>query len=167
MNVPCWRSDGFEADDIIGTLAQRAEQAAIETFMVTPDKDFGQLVTEHTKIYKPGRQGADTEILGVPEVCERWGIERTRAGDRHARAHGRRRDNIPGVTGCRQKTATKLIQQFGNVGNADAHADQLKGKLKEKSKEPAEDAHPLQEARHHHLRCARAAKLADLACSRR
>jgi DNA polymerase I len=140
MNVPILVRDGYEADDIIGILAKRAEKEGIETFMVTPDKDFGQLVSEHVKIYKPGRQGADTEILGVKEVCERWGIERPEQVIDILALMGDAVDNIPGVKGFGEKTATALIQQFGSVENLLANTDQLKGKQKEKLETSKDDA---------------------------
>ncbi len=140
MNVPILVRDGYEADDIIGILAKRAEKEGIETFMVTPDKDFGQLVSEHVKIYKPGRQGADTEILGVKEVCERWGIERPEQVIDILALMGDAVDNIPGVKGFGEKTATALIQQFGSVENLLTNTDQLKGKQKEKLEASKDDA---------------------------
>ncbi len=140
MNVPILVRDGYEADDIIGILAKRAEKEGIETFMVTPDKDFGQLVSEHVKIYKPGRQGADTEILGVKEVCERWGIERPEQVIDILALMGDAVDNIPGVKGFGEKTATALIQQYGSVENLLANTDQLKGKQKEKLEASKDDA---------------------------
>lgn len=140
MNVPILVRDGYEADDIIGIMAKRAEKEGIETFMVTPDKDFGQLVSEHVKIYKPGRQGSDVEILGVKEVCERWGIERPEQVIDILALMGDAVDNIPGVKGFGEKTATALIQQFGTVENLIANTDQLKGKQKEKLEASREDA---------------------------
>jgi DNA polymerase-1 len=140
MNVPILVRDGYEADDIIGILAKRAEKEGIETFMVTPDKDFGQLVSEHVKIYKPGRQGADTEILGVKEICERWGIERPEQVIDILALMGDAVDNIPGVKGFGEKTATALIQQFGSVENLLTNTDQLKGKQKEKLEASKDDA---------------------------
>jgi DNA polymerase-1 len=140
MNVPILVRDGYEADDIIGIMAKRAEKEGIETFMVTPDKDFGQLVSEHVKIYKPGRSGADVEILGVKEVCERWGIERPEQVIDILALMGDAVDNIPGVKGFGEKTATALIQQFGSVENLLANIDQLKGKQKEKLEASKEDA---------------------------
>ncbi|MDH4453954.1 MAG: DNA polymerase I [Verrucomicrobiota bacterium] len=140
MNVPILVRDGYEADDIIGILAKRAEKEGIETFMVTPDKDFGQLVSEHVKIYKPGRQGADTEILGVKEICERWGIERPEQVIDILALMGDAVDNIPGVKGFGEKTATALIQQFGSVENLLTNTDQLKGKQKEKLEACKDDA---------------------------
>lgn len=140
MNVPLLVRDGYEADDIIGIMAARADKAGLETFMVTPDKDFGQLVTEHVKIYKPGRQGSDVEILGVKEVCERWGIERPAQVIDILGLMGDAVDNIPGVKGFGEKTATTLIQQFGSVENLLANLDQLKGKQKEKLEASRDDA---------------------------
>ena len=140
MNVPMLEKDGLEADDIIGILATQADQRGLETFMVTPDKDFGQLVTEHVKIYKPGRAGADTEILGVKEICERWGIERPAQVIDILALMGDAVDNIPGVKGFGEKTATALIQQFGSVENLLANVDQLKGKQKEKLEASRDDA---------------------------
>ncbi len=140
MNIPILVRDGYEADDIIGIMAKRAEKEGIETFMVTPDKDFGQLVSEHVKIYKPGRQGSDVEILGVKEVCERWGIERPEQVIDILALMGDAVDNIPGVKGFGEKTATALIQQFGSVENLLANTAQLKGKQKEKLEASREDA---------------------------
>ncbi len=140
MNVPILVRDGYEADDIIGIMAKRAEKEGIETFMVTPDKDFGQLVSEHVKIYKPGRSGADVEILGVKEICERWGIERPEQVIDILGLMGDAVDNIPGVKGFGEKTATALIQQFGSIENLLANIDQLKGKQKEKLEASREDA---------------------------
>ncbi len=140
MNVPILVRDGYEADDIIGIMAKRAEKEGIETFMVTPDKDFGQLVSDHVKIYKPGRSGADVEILGVKEICERWGIERPEQVIDILALMGDAVDNIPGVKGFGEKTATALIQQFGSVENLIANTAQLKGKQKEKLEASTADA---------------------------
>ncbi len=140
MNVPILVHDGYEADDIIGIMAKRAEKEGIETFMVTPDKDFGQLVSEHVKIYKPGRSGGEVEILGVKEVCERWGIERPEQVIDILALMGDAVDNIPGVKGFGEKTATALIQQFGSVENLIANTAQLKGKQKEKLETSKKDA---------------------------
>lgn len=140
MRIPLITQDGLEADDIIGILAKRAEKEGCETFMVTPDKDFGQLVSDLVKIYKPGRQGADVEILGVKEVCERWGIERPEQVIDILALMGDAVDNIPGIPGFGEKTATSLIQQFGSVENLIASAAQLKGKQKEKVEQHAQQA---------------------------
>ncbi len=140
MHIPLITKDGLEADDIIGILAKRAEKDGFETFMVTPDKDFGQLVSDRIKIYKPGRQGSDVEILGVKEVCERWGIERPEQVIDILALMGDAVDNIPGIPGFGEKTATSLIQQFGSVENLLASAAQLKGKQKEKVEQHADKA---------------------------
>ena len=132
FNIPVVELDGFEADDIIGTFSVKAEQAGFETFMMTPDKDYGQLVTEHVHIYKPARLGNGAEVLGVKEVCEKYGIERPSQVIDILGLMGDAVDNIPGVPGVGEKTATQLVQQFGTVENLLANTDQLKGKLKEK-----------------------------------
>lgn len=140
MQIPLLTRDGYEADDIIGILAKRSEGQGMETFMVTPDKDFGQLVSDTVKIYKPGRQGADVEILGVKEVCERWGIERPEQVVDILAIMGDAVDNIPGIPGFGEKTATSLIQQYGSVENLIANASKLKGKQKEKVEQNVEKA---------------------------
>jgi DNA polymerase-1 len=137
MRIPVLIKDGWEADDIIGTLAKRAETEGFDTWMVTPDKDFGQLVSEHIRIYKPGRQGNEHEILGVPEVLARWGVERIDQVIDVQGLMGDAVDNVPGIPGVGEVTATKLIQQFGSIENAIARADEIKGKLQEKVKQNA------------------------------
>ena len=132
MNVPVLVMDGYEADDIIGTLAHQAEQSGIETFMVTPDKDFAQLVSDHVKMYKPGRSGGEVEILGPAEVCAKWGIDRPSQVIDILALMGDAVDNIPGIPGIGEKTASKLIQQFGSVEELLVNTDKLKGKQKEK-----------------------------------
>ena len=133
MNIPVITLDGYEADDIIGTLARRAEAAGdTETFMVTPDKDFGQLVGPHTFIYKPGNAGAPPEILGVSEVCARWEVERPEQVIDILGLMGDSVDNIPGIPGVGEKTAKALIKQFGSVETLLARTGELKGKQKEK-----------------------------------
>ncbi|PAW77001.1 MAG: DNA polymerase I [Verrucomicrobia bacterium Tous-C9LFEB] len=131
MNIPVITKDGYEADDIIGTLAKRAEPEGFDTFMVTPDKDFGQLVSPHIFIYKPGRMGDAAEILGVPEILAKWGIERIDQVIDILGLWGDASDNIPGVRGIGEKTAQKLIAQFGSMENLLANTAQLKGKQKE------------------------------------
>ncbi len=131
MRIPLLERDGYEADDIIGILAGRADRVGLETFMVTPDKDFGQLVTEHVKIFKPGRQGADVEILGVEEIKQRWGIEHPSQVIDILALMGDAVDNIPGIKGIGEKTATTLIQKYGSVENLLANSAELKGKQKE------------------------------------
>lgn len=140
MRIPVLLQDGLEADDIIGILAKKAASQGMETFMVTPDKDFGQLVNEHVKIYKPGRQGSDVEIMGPAEVCAKWAIERPEQVIDILALMGDAVDNIPGIPGIGEKTAAKLIQEFGSVENLLASTDKLKGKQKEKVVEHADKA---------------------------
>ncbi len=140
FNIPRLELDGFEADDIIGTLVKRAEQENFWSFMVTSDKDFGQLVSDKTFIYKPGRAGDDVEILGVPEVLARWNIQSpTQVVDVLA-LMGDASDNIPGVPGIGEKTAMKLITEFGSVENLLVRTGELKGKLKENLENHRADA---------------------------
>ncbi len=131
FNIPVITCDGFEADDIIGTLVRRAEREDFESYMVTPDKDFGQLVSARTFIYKPSRMGEGVDVLGLPEVLLKWGV--TRAGQviDVLALWGDVSDNIPGVPGIGEKTAGKLIAQYDSVENLLAHTGELKGKLKE------------------------------------
>ncbi|QJW89568.1 DNA polymerase I [Spirosoma taeanense] len=131
MHIPILIMDGYEADDIIGTIAKKASLADFEVFMMTPDKDYGQLVEEHVHIYKPAFMGKPAEKQGVKEVCERWGIERIEQVTDMLGLVGDSVDNIPGIPGIGEKTAQKLIADFGSVENLIANADQLKGKLKE------------------------------------
>ncbi len=141
MNIPVLTLDGYEADDLIGTLAKRAESAGdTETFMVTPDKDFGQLVGERTFIYKPGTGGAAPEVLGVPEVCARWEIERPGQVIEILGLMGDSVDNIPGIPGVGEKTAKTLIRQFGSIEVLLEHTGELKGKQKEKVETHADQA---------------------------
>lgn len=141
MNIPMLEKDGFEADDIIGTLARRAEREGYdEIFMVTPDKDYGQLVDEHTRMYKPGRKGGDVRILGVEEIREEWEVERPEQVIDVLGLMGDSSDNIPGVPGVGPKTAKKLIRQFGSVEDLLARVDEVKGKLQEKVREHADQA---------------------------
>jgi DNA polymerase-1 len=131
FNFPVLELDGYEADDIIGTLAREAEAAGYTTYMVTPDKDFGQLVTGRTLIYKPGRRGDDHETLGIPEVLAKWGIVRTDQVRDILGLWGDTSDNIPGIPGIGEKTAQKLIAQYDSLENLLDHAEEQKGKLKE------------------------------------
>lgn len=140
LRIPILVRDGYEADDIIGIIAKKAEAKGIETFMVTPDKDFGQLVSDHIKIYKPGRQGSEVEIMGPAEVCAKWGIERPEQVIDILALMGDAVDNIPGIPGIGEKTAAKLIQEFGSVENLLASTAKLKGKQKEKVEQNAEQA---------------------------
>jgi DNA polymerase I len=131
FNIPVLTCDGFEADDIIGTLVRRAEPEGFESWMVTPDKDFGQLVTEKTFIYKPSRMGEGVEVLGLPEVLQKWGVQRPGQVIDVLALWGDASDNIPGVPGIGEKTAAKLIAQYETVENLLARTGELKGKLKE------------------------------------
>jgi len=130
--IPVLEVAGFEADDVIGTLAAQAEAAGIDTYMMTPDKDYGQLVTSHVRMFKPRNMGPGFEILGVDEVCAKWGIERPEQVVDILGLMGDASDNIPGCPGVGEKTASSLIQQFGSIENLLANTEQLKGKLKER-----------------------------------
>lgn len=131
MNVPVVVIPNYEADDVIGTLAKQAEKEGFDTYMVTPDKDFGQLVSEHIFLYKPGRAGNEVEIWGEKEVCERWGIKRVDQVIDMLGLMGDAVDNIPGLPGIGEKTAAKLLAAYDNIENLIVHADQLKGKQQE------------------------------------
>ncbi|CAN5654845.1 hypothetical protein BH09BAC4_BH09BAC4_24150 [soil metagenome] len=131
MHIPILILDGYEADDIIGTIAKKASLADFEVYMMTPDKDYGQLVEEHIHIYKPAFMGKPAEKLGVNEVLERWQIEHIDQVTDMLGLMGDSVDNIPGIPGIGEKTAQKLIADFGSVENLIARADELKGKLKE------------------------------------
>lgn len=131
FNIPVITVPGFEADDIIGTLAKKAEIQGYKVYMMTPDKDFGQLVSENIFIYKPARQGGDFEIMGVPEVLQKWEITDVKQVIDILGLMGDAVDNIPGVPGVGEKTAKKLVQEFGSVENLLANTDKLKGKQKE------------------------------------
>ncbi len=132
FNIPMMEYDGFEADDVIGTLSKQAEKLGYEVFMVTPDKDYGQLVSDKVKIYKPGYQGGDVEIMGAEQVCEKWGIQNVDQVRDILGLMGDAVDNIPGIAGVGQKTAAKLITEYGSVENILAAADGIKGSLGEK-----------------------------------
>lgn len=131
FNIPILEADGFEADDIIGTLAKRAEKEGFEVFMMTPDKDFGQLVSENIKIYKPARGGNPAEVLGVREVCEKFEIDHPLQVIDILGLMGDAVDNIPGIPSIGEKTAKKLIKEYGSVENLIAHSSELKGKMQE------------------------------------
>ncbi|MDA7669289.1 DNA polymerase I, partial [Akkermansiaceae bacterium] len=132
FKIPVLVIDGFEADDIIGTVARRAEEAGgIETFMVTPDKDFAQLVAPHTAMWKPGRQGSDHEVLTYEKILKNWGISDPKQVIDILGLWGDASDNIPGVPGIGEKTAKKLVSQFGSVEGLLRNTDKLKGKQKE------------------------------------
>ena len=134
FNLPVVECDGYEADDIIGALAQQAEKEGYKVFMVTPDKDFGQLVTENIKIYKPGYQGGKVEIMGEKEVCEKWDIKNVKQVIDILGLMGDASDNIPGIAGIGEKTAAKLLAQYETLENVLADAGNIKGALGEKIK---------------------------------
>ena len=131
FHIPMLEIDGYEADDLIGTIAKRADAEKIETYMVTPDKDFAQLLSKHVFMWKPGRKGTDHEIIGVPELPGIWGVSQPHEIIDLLGLMGDSVDNIPGVPGIGPKTAQKLIAQFGSVENLLANTSQLKGKQKE------------------------------------
>lgn len=131
FHIPVITKDGFEADDIIGTLAKEAEKAGFTVYCMTPDKDFGQLVSENIFIYKPARMGNDMEILGVPEILAKWEIENVEQVIDILGLWGDAVDNIPGIPGIGEKTAKLLIKQYGSMENIIANSHQLKGKQRE------------------------------------
>jgi DNA polymerase-1 len=133
MDIPLLILDGYEADDVIGTIAKKAVRANpdIEVFMMTPDKDYGQLVEERIKMYKPAFMGKGVEVLGPKEVCQRWNIANVDQVIDMLGLMGDAVDNIPGIPGVGEKTAQKLIEQFGSLENLLDNTDQLKGKLQE------------------------------------
>jgi DNA polymerase-1 len=131
FNIPVITSDGYEADDIIGTLAKKAEAKGYQVYCMTPDKDFAQLVSENIRIYKPARMGNDMEILGVKEVLEKWEVDRVEQVIDILGLWGDAVDNIPGIPGVGEKTAKLLIKQYGSVEEIIAHSHELKGKLRE------------------------------------
>lgn len=133
MDIPLLIMDGYEADDIIGTIAKKAVKANpdIVVYMMTPDKDYGQLVEERIKMYKPAFMGKGVEILGPEEVCARWNIQHVDQVIDMLGLMGDAVDNIPGIPGVGEKTAQKLIEQFGSLENLLENTDQLKGKLQE------------------------------------
>lgn len=131
FNIPLLECDGCEADDIIGTLVKAAEKQDFTSYMVTPDKDFGQLVSDKTFVYKPSRMGDGIEIMGVKEVLARWGIQKTEQVVDILGLMGDSSDNIPGVPSIGEKTASKLVGQYGSIENLLAHTSELKGKMKD------------------------------------
>lgn len=131
FHIPVLELDGFEADDIIGTLVKRAEIDDFQSFMVTPDKDFAQLISESTCMWKPGRKGSDHEVIDLPTMLKNWEIERPEQVIDILGLWGDAADNIPGIPGIGDKTAKKLIAQFGSIENLIANSAQLKGKQRE------------------------------------
>ena len=132
FNIPVLELAGYEADDIIGTFAKKASKEGFEVFMMTPDKDYGQLVEEHVYLYKPAFMGNGVDIMGIPEVLAKWDIERIDQVVDMLGLQGDSVDNIPGIPGVGPKTAAKLLKQYGTVEEIVAHAHEVKGKLGEK-----------------------------------
>ena len=138
FNIPVVTKEGYEADDVIGTLAKQAEKEGFEVFMVTPDKDYAQLVSDKVFMYKPARMGNGVEILGEKEVLEKWQIKRVDQVIDVLGLQGDAVDNIPGIPGIGAKTAVKLLAKFDSMEGLLANTDQLKGKQKEKVEQFAE-----------------------------
>lgn len=138
FGIPIIELDGYEADDLIGTLAKKGAKKGFDVYMMTPDKDFAQLVEDHIFLYKPARMGNAVEILGIPEVLEKFDINEVTQVIDVLGLKGDAVDNIPGVPGVGDKTASKLLKEFGSVENIISNVDQLKGSLKKKIEEFAE-----------------------------
>ena len=128
FNIPIIAIDGYEADDVIGTLSKLGEKAGYEVYMVTPDKDYGQLVSKKIKIYKPAYQGNDAEIMGPEEVCAKWNIKDVSQVVDMLGMMGDAVDNIPGIPGVGEKTAAKFLAEYGSLENTLANADKIKGR---------------------------------------
>lgn len=140
FNIPVLKLDGYEADDIVGTLSRKAEKEGFKTYMMTPDKDFGQLVTDNVYIFKPGRFGKPAETWGIAEVCNKFEIEQPSQVIDILGLWGDAVDNIPGIPGVGEKTAKKLIKEYGSVEAVIEHAENIKGKLGERIRENSEMA---------------------------
>ena len=138
--IPILTLPNYEADDVIGTIAKKAEKAGYKVYMVTPDKDYGQLVTSNIFMYKPGKSGKPPEILGEKEICEIWNIERTLQVIDILGLQGDSVDNIPGVPGVGPKTAAKFLAQFDSMENLLENTDKIKGKNQERLREYREQA---------------------------
>ena len=132
FKIPIIIVPNYEADDVIGTLSKQAEKEGFTVYMMTPDKDYGQLVSENIFMYKPSRQGNGVEVLGIKEICEKWDVENVDQVIDMLGMQGDAVDNIPGIPGIGPKTAAKLLKQFGTMENLLENTDQLKGKQKEK-----------------------------------
>ena len=138
MKIPILGVEGYEADDVIGTVAHKAEKEGYTVFMVTPDKDFGQLVTNNIKIYKPASKGGDVEIIGIAEVKAKYGIKHPKQVIDILAMMGDAVDNIPGLQGVGEKTALKFVQQFGSIENLLANTSKIQGKVRQKVEASAE-----------------------------
>jgi DNA polymerase I len=131
FNIPVLELDGYEADDIIGTIAKKAERTSFEVYMMTPDKDYGQIVEDHIFLYKPAFMGNGVDIMGPKEVCAKWDIEHVDQVRDILGLMGDAVDNIPGIPGIGEKTAVKLLKEFGTIEELLKNTDKLKGKQKE------------------------------------
>ena len=131
FKIPVLEMDGFEADDVIGTIAKKAEKELFTVYMMTPDKDYGQLVDDHIFLYKPAFMGNGVDVMGPKQICEKWDIEHVDQVRDILGLMGDAVDNIPGIPGIGEKTAVKLLKEFGTVEGVVANADQLKGKQRE------------------------------------
>ena len=140
FNIPVMELDGYEADDVIGTLSKQAADAGYEVYMVTPDKDYGQLVSAKVKIYRPPYQGGSAEIYGPKEICEKWNIKDVSQVIDMLGLMGDAVDNIPGIAGVGEKTAAKLLAEYDTLENILANADKIKGALGEKIRNGKENA---------------------------
>ena len=138
FNIPVYAAEGYEADDVIGTLSHKAEKEGFVTYMMTPDKDFGQLVTDKVLIYKPAKFGAPAQVLGPKDICEKYGISEPKQVIDILGLWGDSSDNIPGIPGIGEKNASLLIGKYGSVEGVIAHADELKGKQQENVRNFAE-----------------------------
>ena len=138
MNIPVLEVPGFEADDVIGTLSKQGEQAGFEVYMATPDKDYGQLVSDHVFMYRPRHTGG-FELMGPKEVCDKYGLQRKEQVIDLLGLMGDASDNIPGCKGVGEKTAVALLQQFGDIDNMLAHTDEIKGALRTKVETQTEE----------------------------
>jgi len=140
FNIPILELDGYEADDVIGTLATEAAKQGFDVFMMTPDKDYGQIVKENVWLYKPAYLGNGVDIMGPKEVCEKWDIDNVNQVIDMLGLQGDTSDNIPGIPGFGPKTAAVLLKKYGSIENIIANADELKGKQKELVKQYGDQA---------------------------
>ncbi|MCA6517034.1 MAG: DNA polymerase I, partial [Chitinophagaceae bacterium] len=141
FNIPVVELDGYEADDVIGTVAWQAADLGYSVYMVTSDKDYGQLLIHpHVYIYKPASAGGSEEILTAEKICEKWDIKRVEQVVDMLGLMGDAVDNIPGIAGIGEKTAAKLLKEYDTLENVIAHADEIKGALGEKVRKGKDDA---------------------------
>ena len=138
-HIPVLEVEGFEADDVIGTLSHQADLQGIDTYMMTPDKDYGQLVTDHVRMYRPASKAGENEVWGIEEVCKKWGISYPIQVIDLLALMGDSSDNFPGCPGIGEKTAAKLIGEFGNVEDLLQRTHELKGATRTKIESHTED----------------------------